>query len=68
MQDGIKAYGKALRLEPGLQDAWSNLATAHKEVQLQSDAGKLLVTPPGRAMDTWAVDDWAAMCHDASRA
>jgi tetratricopeptide (TPR) repeat protein len=33
LQDGITAYEKALRLDPGLKDAWSNLATAHKEVR-----------------------------------
>jgi tetratricopeptide (TPR) repeat protein len=33
LQDGIKAYERALRLDPGLKDAWSNLATAHKEAR-----------------------------------
>ena len=33
LQQGIKAYERALRLDPGLKDAWSNLATAHKEAR-----------------------------------
>ena len=33
LQDGIRAYERALRLDPGLKDAWSNLATAHKEAR-----------------------------------
>lgn len=41
LQDGIKAYEKALRLDPGLKDAWSNLATAHKEVRLSRRLARL---------------------------
>lgn len=33
LQEGIKAYERALRLDPVLKDAWSNLATAHKEAR-----------------------------------
>lgn len=45
LQDGIKAYEKALRLDPALKDAWSNLATAHKEVCGQTDFNMQCCTP-----------------------
>jgi len=37
----IDIYKKALKLDPGLKDAWSNLATAHKEVCPFVDPGFL---------------------------